>query len=130
MSKQKKYCIVYRQLSDDDDGLGWVDVDDVYAYKVEPRVPFLVGRISIDTNEYGSPKFIALIDSGSHDKHACLYCDRGYFDLEPRDINDIEKLAAADTVDVVWHGGSRPKPVKLPVEWIEYKERRLEPEEV
>lgn len=125
MSKQKKYCVVYRQLSDNDDGLGWVDVDDANAYEDEPNVPYLVGRLFVNTDKYGNPKFVTLIDSGSHDKHACLYCDRGYFDLEPNDLDDIEKLAAENCIDAVWHGGGRPKPVKLPVEWVQHKVRRF-----
>ena len=125
MSNRKTYCVVYRQLSDNDDGLGWADVNGVDAYEDEPDMPFLVGRLTISTRKYGNPKYVALVASGSHDEHACLFCDRGYFDLESEDLDDIEKLAAEDCIDVVWHGGSRPAAVKLPVEWIEHKVRKF-----
>lgn len=124
-NRTKKYCVVYRQLSDNDDGLGWVDVNGVDAYEDEPSVPFLVGKLSINTDKYGNPKYIASVTGGLHDSDACLCCERGYFDLESNDLEDIEMLAEMDCIDVIWHGGSRAVKVKLPVEWLEHKVRKF-----
>lgn len=124
--KNGNYYVVYRQMADNDGGLGLVDVVSADRYADdEPDMPYILGKLTISASKYGRPKFMAMVASGSHDEHACLYCDRGYLDLDPYDMDDIEKLAVADDVDAVWHGGGYPKSVKLPVEWLDHKVRKF-----
>lgn len=121
------YLVKYRQWAANDEDLGFVDVVDVIKRRCASHVPYIVGELAIDIGKYGSPRHLITMPVGDTDEHAMLCCNRGYLDLEPSDLYDIDLLLAGDFVDAMWlpddwrNIGER---VKLPVKWIEHKVRR------